>query len=209
MTSNNSKPIALSYMVGNISIYSPLVTSPVQVFRSLMAGQAICRPTYTGTGVLTLQSSLGRFHVLELSGESWILESGTFWAAQGELDVSFYRERFLTALWCGQGLMYLQTLVSGHGKVALATRGPVEEVVLGDGESFVAEAGIVICRSARVHLTAHCAPKKLRGQPTFGQSGFRKYVGPGKILLNSAPYWRYRLASEQRGASGKGFQFIS
>lgn len=66
--------------------------------KSLLADEAIYRPTYTGTGVVTLECSLGGYHILELQDENWILERGAYWASDGEVDVSFHRERVVTAL---------------------------------------------------------------------------------------------------------------
>jgi uncharacterized protein (AIM24 family) len=90
-----------------------------------MADEAVYRPTYTGTGVITLESSLGGFHVISLQVETWILERGTYWASEGSVDVGFHREKLQTGLWTGEGPVYLQTRVRGEGQVVLTTRGPV------------------------------------------------------------------------------------
>ena len=39
-------------------------------------------------------------------------------ASEGSVDVSFYREKFLTSLWAGEGALSLQTRVRGSGQVA-------------------------------------------------------------------------------------------
>ena len=77
--------------------------------------------------MITLESTLGGFHVIDLQGESWILESGAYWASDGSVEVDYQRESFLTSLWAGEGFVYLQTRVKGEGKVVLCTRGPIEE----------------------------------------------------------------------------------
>jgi len=187
---------ALSYYSGDIEIRSGLLPSPRKVLRSLLAEEAVYRPTYTGTGVVTLESSLGGFHILELRDDSWILEPGTYWASEGAVDLGFFRERFLTALWGGEGLIYLQTKVSGSGKVVVTTRGPVEELSLEAGEELAAEGRYVICREARVAFTIRRATKNWLGRFTSGEGLVRVYQGPGKILLNPAPYWRYKIFTE-------------
>ena len=48
--------------------------------------------------MITLESSLGGYHVIELQGETWFLERGAYWASDGAVDVSFHRERILTSL---------------------------------------------------------------------------------------------------------------
>ena len=66
---------SLSYLEGNISVHSKLIPSIPGAIKSVLAMQAIYRPTYTGTGVVTLLSSLGGFHIMDLDEESWIRQS--------------------------------------------------------------------------------------------------------------------------------------
>ncbi len=190
---------ALSYMKGEIAIHSQLVPSFGGLIKSLLADEAVYRPTYSGTGVITLESSLGGFHVLDLKGESWILERGTFWAAEGSVDVSFHRERLQTSLWAGEGPVYLQTRVRGHGKVVLTTRGPVEEIVLQGGNGVAAEGKYVIARTADVAFTVRRSTRNVLGRFTSGEGRVRVYSGNGRILLNPTPYWRYRVFTERGG----------
>ena len=188
---------ALSYMIGDISIHSQVVPSLGGLVKSLLADEAVFRPTYTGTGVITLESSLGGFHVLELQGESWILERGTYWASEGNIEVKYHRERVETSLWAGEGPIYLQTKVSGHGKVVLTTRGPVEELQLESGKKVVAEGKYVICRTGDVTFKVRRPTKNFLGRFTSGEKRVRVYEGTGRILLNPAPYWRYRIFTER------------
>ncbi|QEH35490.1 hypothetical protein OJF2_40420 [Aquisphaera giovannonii] len=189
---------AFSYMTGEITMHSRLIPSIGGLIKSLLADEAVYRPTYTGTGVITLESSLGGFHILDLDGESWILERGTYWASEGSVEVSYHRERFLTSLYAGEGLIYLQTKVRGHGKVALTTRGPVEELTLERGKSLVAEGMYVIARTPDVSFKIRRPTKNFFGRYTSGEGWVRVYEGPGKVLLNPAPYWRYWMMV-QRG----------
>lgn len=189
---------ALSYLEGNISVHSQLVPSVGGLIKSLLADEAVYRPTYSGTGVITLESSLGGFHLLNLDGESWILERGTYWASEGSVDVKFHRERVITGLWAGEGPVYLQTKVSGYGQVVLTTRGPVEEIQLEEGKKVAAEGKYVICRTGDVSFKVRRATKNFFGRFTSGEGLVRVYEGTGRILLNPAPYWRYRIFTERR-----------
>ena len=56
---------ALSYYTGDIEIESQLIPSPIKMMRSVFADEAIFCPVFSSTGVVTLESSLGRFHVLD------------------------------------------------------------------------------------------------------------------------------------------------
>ena len=193
---------AMSYLTGDIVIYSRLVPSVRSLIQSLLADEAIYRPTYTGSGVVTLESSLGGFHMLDLKGESWILERGTYLASEGSVDVRFHRERTLTSLWAGEGLVYLQTRVRGHGKVVVNTRGPVEEVSLGPGKRLMTEGKYVICRTGDVSLKVQRPTKNYFGRFTSGEPFVRVYEGEGKVLLNATPYWRYRVMMAKQNSHG-------
>lgn len=190
---------ALCYLTGDVSIHSRLVPSIGALFKSLLADESVYRPTYTGTGVLTLESSLGGFHVLDLNGESWILERGAYWASEESVKVGYHRERLTTGIWAGEGPFYLQTKVSGYGKVVLSTSGPVEEINMPDCKKVAAEGKYVICRTADVSFTVRRPTQNVLGRFTSGEKFVRVYEGTGRILLNPAPYWRYRIFTE-RGA---------
>jgi uncharacterized protein (AIM24 family) len=190
---------ALCYYVGDIRVHSPLVPALKGMFKSLLADEALYRPTYSGTGIITLESSLGGFHVLELKGESWILERGCYWASEESVDVQFYREKLMNGIWIGEGLMYLQTKVQGSGKVVVATRGPTEIVTLAKGKSVVVEGPYVVGRTADVGFSLRRPTKNFMGIFTSGEQLVRVYEGPGSVLLNPSPYWRYRMMCEREG----------
>jgi uncharacterized protein (AIM24 family) len=188
---------ALSYVMGDVSIHSRLMPSLGGFVKSVLADEAVYRPTYTGTGVVTLESTLGGYHILDLKGESWILERGAYWASEGGVALNYHRERLITSLWAGEGFVYLQTKVRGHGKVVLRSSGPVEEVVLGGKKEFAADGRFVIARTADVSFTVKRATKNFLGRFTAGEGFVRNYAGTGRVLLSSTPYWRYRLVAER------------
>ncbi|MFM7739617.1 MAG: AIM24 family protein, partial [Planctomycetota bacterium] len=92
---------ALNFLRGQIAVHSQLIPSVGSLVSSLVASESVYRPTYAGSGVITLASSLGGFHVFELNGENWILEKGSYWASEGSVELQFFRERLLTSLWAG------------------------------------------------------------------------------------------------------------
>jgi uncharacterized protein (AIM24 family) len=189
---------ALNYLRGDIAVHSQLIPSVGGLVSSLIASESVYRPTYSGTGVITLASSLGGFHVFELNGESWILEKGSYWASEGSVDLQFFRERLLTSFWAGEGFVYLQTRVSGHGKLVVSTKGPVEEIELAEGEQLVVEGNCVIGRTQSVKFQMRRPTKNFWGRFTSGESIVRTYRGPGKVLLNPTMYWRYYMNQQRR-----------
>jgi uncharacterized protein (AIM24 family) len=193
---------ALNYLRGDIAVHSQLIPSVGSLVSSLVASESVYRPTYAGTGVITLASSLGGFHVLELKGESWILEKGSYWASEGSVELQFFRERLLTSLWAGEGLVYLQTRAFGRGKLVVCTKGPIEEMELAEGEQLVVEGNCVIGRTQSVKFQMRRPTKNFWGRFTSGESIVRTYRGPGKVLLNPTMYWRYYM-DQQRKKSPK------
>ena len=189
---------ALNYLRGDIAVHSQLIPSVGDLVSSVIASESVYRPTYAGTGVITLASSLGGFHVFELNGENWILEKGSYWASEGSVQLQFFRERLLTSIWAGEGFVYLQTRVSGQGKVVVCTKGPVEEMELADGEQLMVEGNCVIGRTQSVQFQMRRPTKNFWGRFTSGESIVRSYRGPGKVLLNPTFYWRYYMMQQKR-----------
>jgi uncharacterized protein (AIM24 family) len=187
---------ALSYLTGDIKVHSKLIPSIPSAIKSVLALQAIYRPTYTGTGVVTLLSSLGGFHVMDLDDENWILERGTYWASEGNVEVSFHRVDFWTAYRAGEPIIYLQTRVKGSGKVVVRTRGPIEELTLAEGQKVAVDGKSVIGWSSDVRFRIRRPTDNFFGKLTSGQGRLRVFFGPGRVLLNPAPHWRYRLFAE-------------
>jgi uncharacterized protein (AIM24 family) len=93
----------------------------------------------------------------------------------------------------------LQTKVRGNGKVIVTTRGPIEETSLERGKRVVAEGAYVIARTADVSFKMQRPTKNFFGRFTSGESFVRVYEGPGRILLNPAPYWRYWMLTRRGG----------
>ena len=95
---------ALCLMRGNITMDVKLPTLG-RALTSYLAEEAQIRPTYTGTGTMLLESSFGGFHFFDLGGETWILDSGSYWASEGSVTLSAIRERAWTSFWAGEGLI--------------------------------------------------------------------------------------------------------
>lgn len=182
---------ALYYLRGQIEMESK--TPSVGGFlKSLASGETIFRPTYTGTGEIYLEPSLGGFHIFECGGGTWILESGAYWASDAGITVDLHREKTLTALKSGEGFLDFQTKVSGQGQIVVNAQGPVEVVQL-NGDRLTVDGSYVVARSASVQYSAQRATKSLFGSLTSGEGFVRIYEGTGTLLMAPIPYWRQRL----------------
>lgn len=180
---------ALAAYHGRIVMDAAIPTVATMVTASLSEERAV-RPVLTGTGDVVLESSVGGFHIMELRGESWIIERGAYWASDDEIHVSVYRERMLNALWAGDGFIDFCTRVAGDGRVVLTARGPTREMELGDGETYAAEGkGVVIARSADVTYRVRRPARSLLGSWLSGERALRVFKGPGRIVVAPRPYW--------------------
>jgi uncharacterized protein (AIM24 family) len=187
---------ALNHMTGGIVMDAPLPGFH-DILVSCVSDESPWRPRFTGTGELFLESTLGGYHVMELDGrERWVFGNGTYWASEGDVRLSIYRERFWTSFWAGEGFFWYHTVAEGEGKVALYTEGPVEERTL-RGEKLVVAGNYVIGRTEGIRFTIRRAAKSLISHWLSGERSARVYEGTGKLLLCTTPYWQLRLKQER------------
>lgn len=187
---------ALAYMRGAIRMKAP-IPGPRALMRASLSDEAAVRPTYSGTGTVVLQASLGGFHAFEVHEKPWILERGAYWASEASVELSVHREKMWTSFWLGEGLIDYQTKVSGHGMVVVAAAGPVEEIELGH-EEIAVEGGIVIARSSRVQFYLRRPSRGRISSWLSGEKMLRVYRGPGRILMSATPYWgKFLFAAQQ------------
>lgn len=193
---------ALSYMTGNIRMKSRF-PGPIRLIRAALSGEESFRPSFTGTGTLFLESTLGGLHILELPGnETWVVESGAFSASEGKVTQSFIRERIWNSLRTGEGVLDFQTKVSGHGKVMLCSPGPVEEVILSkdspNGGRLVADGKQVLARTTGIRLQVRYPGLMPWTRAASGEHLLRAYEGEGRLLLCTTPFWRHKIMQERQ-----------
>jgi uncharacterized protein (AIM24 family) len=187
---------ALAYLRGNITMKAP-IPGPRAFLRASLSEEAVVRPTYTGSGEIFLEASLGGFHALEVQEKPWILERGAYWASEASVDLGVHRETVLNSFWTGEGFIDFQTKVSGHGKVVLNASGPVEEIDLGD-EEIAVEGRLVIARSSRVKYFVRRPSRSRLSSWLSRERLLRVYRGPGCILLSATPFWSHLLLDATR-----------
>jgi uncharacterized protein (AIM24 family) len=192
---------ALSHMRGDVRMKARL-PGPIRLIRAALSREEAFRPKIIGTGTAYLESSLGGFHVLDLPGhETWIVESGAFWASEASVRQTFTREGFLNSLKAGEGWLHFQTKVSGRGKVMLCSPGPVEEVVLSrasaNGGRLVADGKQVLARTSGIRYRLRFPGWMPWSRRKTGEQWLRTYEGEGRLLISATPYWRFTIAQER------------
>ena len=185
---------ALAYMRGNLRMTAK-IPSIFDVIRSGLLEQQAVRPSYTGTGELFLESSLGGHYVFEPRDEDWIIEAGAYWASEGSVKLGVHRETMWVSFWGGEGLIDFQTRVGGMGKVVLNAPGPVQELVIPAGEEIAVEGKLVVGRTAGVHYSLRRSTRSHLGAYMSGEKPLRVFKGPGKVLMSATPYWNSFILS--------------
>lgn len=196
---------ALSNMKGNID-FKPLLPSAGHFLRTMFSKEARVRPSYSGTGQIFLQPSLGGYHIFNsLETERWILEPGAYWASEGSVDLGLYRERFWPSLWAGDGILVWKTTVEGDGQVAINAPGPVEVVSVEDAK-FCAQGRLVLGRTDGLKFRSERAARFPRNFFS-GQSRLRVYKGTGRLLVCWTPYWNQYMYTRMTGETIEGTLF--
>ena len=190
---------ALHYMRGPITMQTQ-TPSAGGFLKSLATGENIFRPTYTGTGELYLAPSLSGYHILELTGEEWILDRGAYWASDGSIDISIERNKLLTGLTGGEGLF--QTKVKGRGRVVIVAQGPVEAVEL-RGERLVVDGNFAIARTGALNYKVEKATKSMVGSMTSGEFAVNVFEGSGTVLIAPIPYWQVLLLRQVSASAAR------
>jgi uncharacterized protein (AIM24 family) len=190
---------ALSYMRGDITMESR-GPGAGGLFKAMATGESIYRPTYTGSGDVYLEASFANFHVFDLGGREWILERGAYWASDGTVEVDVHRERALTSVLSGQGMINFQTKVRGRGQVVVVAQGEVQELFL-NNDKLVVDGTFVVARTGNLSYRIERVTKSLFGSLSSGEGLVSTFEGTGTVLIAPIPFWRYRLMQAQ-GVTG-------
>jgi len=181
---------ALSYIEGNITVDTPVPTFR-QFVAATLAEETLMRPRYRGTGSIYLEPTLGGFHIINLDDEEWILEAGSYWASEGDIQLSAYRESMWNSFWAGDGLLKFRTKVHGTGNVVVRTPGPVEVVAVNG--SYRTEGPIVVGRTGSLAYKVRRPTRRLIDYALAGETFLKSFEGDGKLLTCPTPYWRMRF----------------
>ena len=193
---------ALSYMRGDLALESH-GPGAGGLFKAMASGESIYRPTYTGTGDVYLEPSFANFHVFALGGREWILERGAYWASDGTVEVDVHRERALTSVLGGQGMINFQTKVRGNGQVVVVAQGDVQELFL-NNDTLVVDGTFVVARTGNLQYRIERVTKSLFGSMSSGEGLVSTFHGTGTVLIAPIPFWRLRMAQARNGVAAAG-----
>jgi uncharacterized protein (AIM24 family) len=192
---------ALHYMRGKIEMVSS-APSVGGFFKSVMTGENIFRPTYTGTGEIFFGPPIfGEYEILNLAGEEWILEQGSYVASDAGIELSAFRNKAVTALVGGEG--WFQTSVKGTGQVVIQAPGKIERIELA-GDRLSVDGKFAIARSAGLQYEVQRAARSILGSLTSGEGVLSIFEGTGTVLIAPVPNLYQNLVSMIEGKLPKG-----
>jgi uncharacterized protein (TIGR00266 family) len=178
---------AMYYMRGNIQMESAGTGGLGGFLKSAVTGENIFRPTYKGTGELYLEPSFGGFHTIELQGEEWIMDVGSYFASEGTVEITAKRNKLISGLFGGEGLF--QTVAKGRGKLVLSTPGPIREIHL-QNNRLVVDGNFAVARKGNLNYRVEKTARTLMGSMLSGEGFVNVYEGTGTVLIARTAYGR-------------------
>lgn len=153
--------------------------------RATLGGESFFLNTYSAPasgGMIYLAPALpGDMKLLELSGETIMVQSGSYIASTPSLDVDTKWSGAKT-FFASEGLIMLK--VHGVGSLLVASYGAIEEIVLGPGERFTVDTGHLVTFTEGMGFNV----RKIAGWKStlFGGEGLVvDLTGPGTATLQT------------------------
>ena len=171
---------ALHYMKGDIELQSKMPGAG-SLLKSLITKENIFRPTYTGTGEVYFGPPIfGEYNSLNLDGDSWILDQGSYVCSDMTVEIGVVRNKLLTGLKGGEGMF--QTSVSGSGTVIFQSPGPVELIELND-DTLTVDGKFAVARQAHLDFKMTKAAKGWIASATSGEGFVNVIKGTGQVYI--------------------------
>lgn len=153
--------------------------------RSMLGGESFFLNTYTankaGESIALAPPLPGDIAVIELTGETLLVQSGSYLAASKGVQVDT-KWKGAKSFFGGEGLIMLR--VSGHGTLIVASYGAIHPIELAAGQSYVVDSGHLVTFDEHIGYQV----KKVAGWKSTLFSGEGLVVelsGPGKLTLQS------------------------
>ena len=153
--------------------------------RSLLGGESFFTNTFhapeRGGEILLAPALTGDVFTTRLSGETILVQSGSYLASEDgiEVDAGWSGARTFFA---GEGLFMLRC--SGSGQLVLSSYGAIHEVNLQAGEVYTVDTGHLVAFSERMNFQVR-AIGGLRSTILGGDGLVVDLTGPGKVLLQT------------------------
>ena len=172
---------AARYWRGNINMTNPMPTVG-GMLKSAITGNKIFRPVFTGSGTIMLEPRFHEFVEIHLTGNKVVLERGAYWTSEMGVEVDVHTNSMSAGLFSGEG--FIQTAVSGTGKVIACSPGPIDIIDL-NNEKLVLDGAYAVARSAGLGYSVQKSSRSLFGTVTSGEGLVQVIEGTGRVYLSS------------------------
>jgi uncharacterized protein (TIGR00266 family) len=153
--------------------------------RSMFGGESFFLNTYTadraGESIALAPPLPGDIAVIEMTGETLLVQSGSYLAASEGVQVDT-KWKGAQSFFGGEGLIMLR--VSGSGTLIVSSYGAIHPMELAAGQSYVVDSGHLVSFDEHIGYKV----KKVAGWKSTLLSGEGLVVelsGPGKLTLQS------------------------
>lgn len=153
--------------------------------RSMFGGESFFLNTYkadkAGESIALAPPLPGDISVIELKGETLLVQSGSYLAASTGVQVDT-KWKGAKTFFGGEGLIMLR--VSGHGTLIVSSYGAIHPMELAADQSYVVDSGHLVTFDENINYKV----KKVAGWKSTLFSGEGLVVelsGPGKLTLQS------------------------
>jgi uncharacterized protein (TIGR00266 family) len=155
------------------------------IARSMFGGESFFMNTYTGTvdgdTILLAPPLPGDVAVIEMRGETLLVQSGSYLASSAGITVDTQWSGAKT-FFGSEGLIMLK--VSGSGTLIVSSYGAIHPMEIEAGRQYVVDSGHLVTFEAQIGFNV----KKVAGwKSTFfsGEGLVVELTGPGKVNLQS------------------------
>lgn len=153
--------------------------------RSVLGGESFFMNIYqagSSGGMLQLAPTLpGDVFTIDLTGESYLVQSGSFLASSEEVETDTKWGGAKT-FFGGEGLIMLRC--RGNGTLILSSYGAIHEVDLPAGETFTVDTGHLVAFSENIGFKVRTIGG-LASTILGGEGLVVDITGPGKVLLQT------------------------
>lgn len=182
------EPGALNYMRGQLDLDSVIAGDGNGIgkalARKMLSSETMSHTHIEGTGEILLDPSFGHYLLLPMAGESYNIDSGSFFAALGGVTVDAEMQKNVSAaLFGGEGLF--QTKVAGEGLCVISLPVPADEVrcVELNGDKLYVDGSFAIMRTAGVEFSVKRSAKTLVKSMRSGEGLLQTFEGHGKVWI--------------------------
>lgn len=176
---------ALYFMKGKINVD----TKPAKGFlknlgSSMLSGEKMFKPTYSGQGEIWLEPSFGHFMLIELDNDEIIVDKGMYYACESNMEVSaIVQKNISSAMFGGEG--FFQTRIKGTGIVVLSIPVPMNEIMIYnlENDEVKVDGNFAILRRGNIDFSVEMISKGILGTMTSGEGLLQTFRGTGEVWL--------------------------